>query len=156
LIAPETPRAVIDYKSARPNILGAMVGGAFSMGFSLLGGIKRTDGFHSTPNSDGSIKVEFVGNTPSAPLVQEMTLLRAAEMTREAHKPAFVIIARKDYTRKLTTTLRGTVIKSVVTGFKTELTIRYVEASEQSARTIDALTVIDALGPLYYTAPTTA
>jgi hypothetical protein len=156
LIAPETPRAVINYKSARPNILGAMVGGAFSMGFSLLGGIKRTDGFHSTPNPDGSIKVEFVGNTPSAPLVQEMTLLRAAEMTREAHKPAFVIIARKDYTRKLTTTQRGMVIKSVTTGFKTELTIRYVDANEQSARAFDALTVIDALGPLYYTAPPAA
>lgn len=154
LIAPETPRAVINYKSARPNILGALVGGAFSMGFSLLGGIKRTDGFHSTPNPDGSIKVEFVGNTPSAPLVQEMTLLRAAEMTREAHKPAFVIVARKDYTRKLTTTQRGMVIKSVATGFKTELTIRYVDANEQSGRAIDALTVIDALGPLYYTAPT--
>lgn len=156
LIAPETPRAVINYKSARPNILGALVGGAFSTGFSLLGGIKRTDGFHSTPNPDGSIKVEFIGNTPSASLVQEMTLLRAAEMTREAHKPAFVIIARKDYSRRLTTTQRGMVIKSVATGFKTELTIRYVDANEQSARAIDALTVIDALGPLYYTAPAAA
>lgn len=153
LIAPETPRALIDYKSARPNILGAMVGGAFTMGFSLLGGIKRTDGFHSTTNPDGSIKVEFVGNTPSAPLVQEMTLLRAAELTREAKKPAFVIVAREDYTRHLNTTQRGVLISSVATGFKTELTIRYLNAGEQAARAFDAAAVIDALGPLYYEAP---
>lgn len=152
LIAPETPRAVIDYKSARPDILGAMVGGAFTMGFSLLGGVKRTDGFHSTPNPDGTIKVEFVGNTPSAPLVQEMTLLRAAEIAREAKKPAFVIVARQDYTRHLNTTQRGVLIGSVATGFKTEMTIRCIDTGEQLARALDATTVIDALGPLYYEA----
>lgn len=153
LIAPETPRTVIDYKSARPNILGAMVGGVLSMGFSLLGGVKRTDGFHSTANADGSITVEFVGNTPSAPLVQEMTLLRAAEIAREAKKPAFVITARKDYTRRWNTTQRGVLISSVATGFKTELTIRCLDPGEQPARALDAVTIIDALGPLYYGAP---
>jgi hypothetical protein len=152
LIAPETPRALIDYKKARPDILGAMVGGAFSMGFSLLGGVKRTDGFHSTPNPDGSIKVQFIGNTPSAPLVQEMTLLRAAEITREAKRTTFVIVARQDYTRHMNTTQRGVLISSVATGFKTELTIRCLEPGERSARALDATTVIDALGPLYYEA----
>ncbi|MBT1595340.1 hypothetical protein, partial [Klebsiella pneumoniae] len=36
LIAPETPRALVDYEKARPNILGALIGGALSMGTSLL------------------------------------------------------------------------------------------------------------------------
>lgn len=152
LIAPETPRAVIDYEKARPNVLGALVGAALSMGTTLLGGVGRTDGFRSTPNADGTIKVEFIGNTTSAPLVQEMTLLRAAEVTREAGKRGFVITERKDYTRSLQTTQYGSVISSVPTGFKTELTIRPLDTAPDPARMLDATAVIDALGPLYYEA----
>jgi hypothetical protein len=150
LITPETPRAVIDYEKSRPNILGALVGGALSMGTSLLGGIERLDGFRSTKNEDGTTKVAFVGNTPSAILVQEMTLLRAAEVTRAAGKPAFVIVDRKDYARSLRTTRAGMEISNVPTGFKTEMNIRFLDAADQSPRALDALAVIDALGPLYY------
>ncbi|UIJ44672.1 hypothetical protein LZK98_16685 [Sphingomonas cannabina] len=150
LIAPETPRAVIDYERARPNILGALVGGALSMGTSLLGGIGRTDGFRTIANPDGTTKVEFIGNTPSAALVQEMTLLRAAEVTRAAGKPAFVIVERKDFSRRMTTTQYGVEISSRPTGFKTELTIRYVDAGADPQRALDAVAIIDALGPLYY------
>ena len=150
LIAPETPRAVVDYARARPNILGALVGAAFSMGTTLLGGIERTDGFRSTNNPDGTIKVEFIGNTPSAPLVQEMTLLRAAEVARAAGHPAFVITERKDYTRSLVRTQYGAQISSTPTGFKSELTIRPVTTAANPARALDPVAIIDALGPLYY------
>jgi hypothetical protein len=150
LITPETPRAVVDYEKSRPNILGALVGGALSMGTSLLGGIERLDGFRSTKNEDGTTKVAFVGNTPSAMLVQEMTLLRAAEVTRAAGKPAFVIVDRRDYARSLRTTQGGIEISNVPTGFKTEMDIRFLDAADQSPRALDALAVIDALGPLYY------
>jgi hypothetical protein len=150
LIAPETPRAVVDYQRARPNILGALIGGALSMGTSLLGGIDRTDGFRSTTNPDGSVKVEFIGNTPSAPLVQEMTLLRAAELARAAGKAAFVIVGRQDFSRTIRTTRGGIEISSVPAGFKTELTIRYVAEGVESDHALDATTIIDALGPLYY------
>lgn len=155
LIAPETPRAVIDYEQARPNILGALIGGALTMGTSLLGGIERTDGFRTTPNPDGTIKVEFIGNTPSATLVQEMTLLRAAEVARAAGKPAFVIVERKDYARRLATTRNGMEISSVPTGFKTELTIRCIHNGAEPIRALDAVAIIDALGPLYYEAKPT-
>jgi hypothetical protein len=150
LIAPETPRAVVDYEKSRPNILGALVGGALSMGTSLLGGIDRLDGFRSKANADGTTKVEFVGNTPSALLVQEMTLLRAAEVTRAAGKPAFVIVERKDYSRVMRTMQYGVEISSTPTGFKTEMDIRFLDSADQSPRALDALAVIDALGPLYY------
>jgi hypothetical protein len=146
LITPETPRAVVDYEKSRPNILGALVGGALSMGTSLLGGIDRLDGFRSTANPDGTTKVAFVGNTPSAMLVQEMTLLRAAEVTRAAGKPAFVIVDRKDFSRSLRTTRAGMEISNVPTGFKSEMSIRFLD----SPRALEALAVIDALGPLYY------
>ena len=150
LITPETPRAVVDYEKSRPNILGALVGGALSMGTSLLGGIDRLDGFRSTRNDDGTTKVAFVGNTPSAMLVQEMTLLRAAEVTRAAGKAAFEIVDRKDFARSLRTTRGGVEISNVPTGFKTEMTIRFLDAADASPRALDALAVIDALGPLYY------
>jgi hypothetical protein len=150
LIAPETPRSVVDYDKARPNILGALIGGALTMGTSLLGGIKRTDGFRSTANADGTTKVEFIGNTPSAPLVQEMTLLRAAELAKAAGKTHFVIVDRKDFSRYMQTTRSGVPISSVPTGFKTELTIRFIDDGGDTTRALNAVNVIDALGPLYY------
>jgi hypothetical protein len=150
LIAPETPRSVVDYDKARPNILGALIGGALTMGTSLLGGIKRTDGFRSTANADGTTKVEFIGNTPSAALVQEMTLLRAAELAKAAGKTHFIIVDRKDFSRYMQTTQYGVPISSVPTGFKTELTVRFVDATVDPARALNAVSVIDALGPLYY------
>lgn len=150
MTAPETPRTVVDYDKARPNILGALVGGAFSMGTTLLGGIKRTDGFRSTPNADGTVKVEFLGNTPSAALVQEMTLLRAAELTREAGKPAFVIVDRTDYSRTMNMSRNGMIVSSAPAGFKTELVVSFIDSGVQQERALDATQVIDALGPYYY------
>ncbi len=150
LLAPETPRSVVDYDRARPNILGALVAGALTMGTSLLGGISRTDGFRSTANADGTTTVEFMGNTPSQTLVQEMTLLRAAEVTKAAGKPAFVIVKRNDYQRRMVQTQYGREISSTPTGFKTELTIRPVDAGTDPARALDATIVVDSLGPLYY------
>lgn len=150
LIAPETTRAVVDYERARPNILGALIGGALTMGTSLLGGIDRTDGFRSKINADGTTNVEFIGNTPSAAMVQEMTLLRAAELARTAGKPAFVVVDRKDFTRTMRTTRNGMEISSAPTGFKTELAVRFVDAGVDTERALDTVKVIDALGPLYY------
>lgn len=150
MIAPETPRAVLDYARARPNILGALIGGALTMGTSLLGGIDRTDGFRSTNNPDGTIKVEFIGNTPSATLVQEMTLLRAAEVARAAGKPAFVITNRNEFSRRMVRSQYGREISSTPTGYKSELTIRPVAAGTEPQRALDAVAIIDALGPLYY------
>lgn len=155
LLTPETPRAVIDYEKSRPDILGALVGGAFSLGTSLLGGVSRLDGFRSTINPDGTTKVEFVGNTPSAALVQEMTLLRAAEITREKGKAGFVITARNDYQRMLVMSQNGVERSRTPQGFKTELSIRLLDRAEMTAHALDATAVIDALGPLYYEARAT-
>lgn len=150
LIAPETERKLIDYKKSRPNILGALVGGAFSLGTSLLGGIDRLSGFRSTPQDDGSVKVEYVGNTTSGPVVQEMTLLRAAELAREADKPGFVIEERRDYQRYMAMTQYGIERSRTLSGYKTELTIRLVDSLDSASAAFDAVQVIDDLGPLYY------
>jgi hypothetical protein len=152
LISPETSRNLIDYEKSRPNILGAAVGAALSFGTTLLGGIDRTAGFRSTPNPDGTIKVTFTGNTTSGPMVQEMVLLRAAEVTREAGKSRFHIAARQDFQRYMAQTLYGVEQNRTLVGYKTELDIRPLDegATDADADAIDAVAVIDALGPVYY------
>lgn len=151
LIAHETPRSVIDYQKSRPNVLAALVGAAFSMGTTLLSGIPKTAGFKETANADGTIVVEYTGSTPSAPMVQEMTLLRAAELARAASKPGFAIVARDDYARYLTTTQYGAPISRTPTGHKTVITIRLLDTPETAqAQGFEAVAVIDRLGPLYY------
>lgn len=158
LIAPETPRAAIDYERARPNVLGALVGGVLSMGTSLLGGISRTDGFRSSVDAaKGTTTVEFLGNTPSAQVVGEMTLLRAAALARDAGKTGLVVVDRKNFTRTMRTTRGGVPISSVAAGHKTELTVRFVDRAippadlvGSRARILDFATIIGMLGAAYY------
>ena len=151
LIAHESPRSVIDYQKSRPNVLAALVGAAFSMGTTLLSGIPKTAGFKETAQDDGTIVVEYTGSTPSAPMVQEMTLLRAAELARAAKKPGFAIVGRDDYTRYLTQTQYGATISRTPTGHKTVMTIRLLDTPEAAkAQGFEAVAVIDQLAPLYY------
>jgi hypothetical protein len=150
LIPPELQGKQIDYKKSRPDVVGALVGAAFSMGTSLLGGVERTTGFRSTPNADGSIKVEYTGNTTSGPVVQEMTLLRAAELTREAKKPRFQVILRNDYQRYMAMTQYGVETERTLVGYKTELNIRFLSAEDSEENALDAEEIIKALGPVYY------
>jgi hypothetical protein len=150
LIPPESKLKQINYEKSRPNVAGALLGAAFSMGTSLLGGIERTAGFRSSPNTDGSTKVEYTGNTTSGPVVQEMTLLRAAELTREAGKSRFYIVLRNDYERYLTQMMYGTPTERTLTGYKTELSIRFLGDDESEENALDAATIIEALGPVYY------
>jgi hypothetical protein len=150
LIAPESDRVVIDYEQSRPNILGALVGGIFSMGTSLLGGIDRTAGFRSKDKDDGTMTVEYTGITTSGPMVQEMTLLRAAELAQKAAKPQFVIVSRNDYTRFQTMRQYNVEISRTPIGYKSELTIRFLDGQENIPTAFNTLKIIDDLGPLYY------
>ncbi|MBP6434021.1 MAG: hypothetical protein KA292_05050 [Sphingorhabdus sp.] len=150
LISPESRNKQIDYEKSRPNVVGALIGAAFSLGTSLLGGIERTAGFRSSPNADGSIKVEYTGNTTSGPVVQEMTLLRAAELALEAKKPRFQIVLRSDYQRYLVQRMYNVETERTLVGYKTELNIRFLEAAEDEASSLDAATVVEVLGPVYY------
>jgi tetratricopeptide (TPR) repeat protein len=151
MIEPETAGTNSVYKRSRPDVLGALVGAAFSMGTTLLAdGVRNTNGFSATPNADGSVQVSLTGNTPAAAVVREMTLLRAAEMALEAGKPAFVIASRNDYARTLTSTQYGSTISSVPTGYKTDMVVRFLPDAAAEARALDAKAVVAALGPFYY------
>ena len=150
LMRPESERKLIDYQKSRPDVLSALVGGAFSLGTSLLGGIPRTSGFEEVENADGSITVEYTGNTTSGAVVQEMTLLRAAEMAQAKGKSHFHIRSRKDFQRYLSKTQYGIEQSRTLTGYKTEVVIDLADNNEERPHAIDAVAVIDALGPIYY------
>lgn len=151
LIAPESSRSVIDYEKSRPDFLRAFVGAALSMGTTLLSGVEKTAGFKEIANADGTITVEYLGSTPAAAMVQEMTLLRAAELTRQAGKPRFAIETRRDFTRYLTQSQYGRPINRTPTGHKTELTIRTLdEGTKHEGLAIEVAEVVGRLGPLYY------
>ena len=150
LMRPESERKLIDYKKSRPDILGALVGGAFSLGTSLLGGIQRTSGFKETENADGSITVEYTGDTTSGAVVQEMTLLRAAEIAQAASKSHFHISGRNDFQKYLSMTQYGIEQSRRLTGYKTELVVILLDSAEDRPNAVDAVSVIDALGPIYY------
>lgn len=153
LIKPESMRSVIDYKKSRPAVLSAILGAGLSMGTSLLGGVPRTSGFRSAANTDGTVKVEYTGGTTSGAMVQEMTLLRAAELAREAGKSHFVIEARTDYQQYLVMSQYGIEQSRTLSGYKTEMNVRFLDAAQAAPTAFDAVAVIDGLGPLYYDAP---
>lgn len=150
IIEPETKETNSVYKRSRPNVLGALVGAAVSMGTTLLSGVQNTDGFSAKQNPDGSVQVSIIARTTSATVVREMALLRAAELTVEAGKSSFVIVSRNDYTRTLTSTQYGMMISSIPSGYKTDMVIRFPVTDQPEQRAIDANAVIQALGPFYY------
>lgn len=115
------------------------------MGFSLLGGFERTKGFQSETLENGLIKVEYNGQTTSAPMVQEMTLLRAAEIAREQGHSFFLVHSRRDYG-----VYWGTSWERTLTGYKTVFEIELLDEANASDEALDAVAVIDTLGPIYY------
>ena len=150
LMRPESADMSIRYKKSRPDVLRTLLSGAFTLGLSLTKPAQKTLGFSSTPNADGSVNVEYTGKTTLGPVVQEMTLLRAAELTREAGKSHFLITDRSDYTRFWVTRTYGRETARRLSGYKTKLTIRYFDDGVSQPMAYDAATIMDELGALYY------
>ncbi|MGB3472165.1 MAG: hypothetical protein WBA51_15215 [Erythrobacter sp.] len=155
LIIPENESGIITYKKSRTDVVRTVLNGALTMGFGLLGGAKRTSGFESEENEDGSIKVQYIGNTVSGPVVQEMTLLRAAEIALENEATHFTIDARRDYQRYMVQSMNYVETQRTLSGYKTELDIQLVPdpgalTETAAASAMEARTVIEALGPIYY------
>lgn len=145
LIRPEDAHKLIDYEKSRPDVLGGLLAGALSMGLSLLSGFDRTKGFQSEKLESGLIRVEFNGETTSAPIVQEMTLLRAAEIAQGSASPYFLLRSRKDYG-----VYWGTSWERTLTGYKTVFEIELPQDQNETGDAFETIAVIDALGPVYY------
>jgi len=147
---PELSSRMASYAQAAPGFFVGFLGAS-------------AEGFKSkTDDATGVTKVEFLGELTSAPAVEELTLLRAADLARAAGKPALLIQGRRDYRRTLTTYsgMGHIPIASRPAGYKTELDVRFVdpkalppEIAGDKDRLLDANAIYDRLAPIYLAKP---
>lgn len=118
----------------------------------------KASGFKTTPMADGrGVTVRFLGETSMATAVEEMTLLRAAELAKEAGKTAFLILERRDLKQTKQFTYGGSRVGNAIpAGFITELDVAFVDPTalpptlaDEADRLIPADQVIAALAPIY-------
>ena len=81
---------------------------------------------------------------------RELGRLALAELAQKAAKPQFAIVSRNDYTRFQTMRQYNVEISRTPIGYKSELTIRFLDGQENIPAAFDTLKIIDDLGPLYY------
>lgn len=117
--------------------------------FSGSAGFFKSAGFKAKPMKSGAgTTVTFTGDASSAFAVEEMTLLRAAELAAAAGKPQFIVLGRRDYQRTSQFMMNGKPYGNAVpAGFQSELDVAFVDGTDD--RAIVAADVIAVLGPLY-------
>lgn len=139
----EIEQRVAAFKRANSDFVGYLWGGV--SGF-------KTEGDPRT----GNVSVRFVGEKSSATVVEEMALLRAADLAREHGRTGLVIKERKDYQRTENTLYYGRVIRSDPAGYSTHLEVELVDLANLPERyratpwrVLDVQAVIRSLGPTY-------
>ena len=139
----EIERKVNAFRKANSAFVGYLWGGV--SGFKTRGG---EDG--------GDVTVEYVGEKSSATVVEEMALLRAADMARERGRSGLVIKERSDYERTTNTIYMGSVIRSDPNGHSTRLVVEFVDRANPPEvyrstpwRVLDAGKIIESLSPTY-------
>lgn len=115
----------------------------------------KPNGFKDKKTADGKgASIEFSGATSTHAAVEEMMLLRAAQLTREAGKTGFVIRKRADYQQYMVQTMYGSEISRSANGFKTTAEIEFVDAPPADAAdglVFNADKVWNDLSPIYTT-----
>lgn len=86
------------------------------------------NGFKDKPLKDGEGRsIEFVGGFSQHAAVEEMMLMRAAQLARAAGKSGFLVRGRDDYKQVLVTTAYGVQTSSMPAGFKTVADVVFVD-----------------------------
>lgn len=132
-------KGLVDYKKSKTNVLTA-----------VLGGTDLKHGFKSEANENGTTLVKYSGGINSAAMVEEMSLLRAAEITKEAGKQQFIIMDRDIGKRFVAVSVNGVTRNRTFAGYAAELQIRFLEENETSDRALNAEQIIADLGSIYY------
>jgi hypothetical protein len=117
--------------------------------YSGSAGFFKEAGFKARPMKDGTgTTITFLGDASSSFAVEEMTLLRAAELAMAAGKPRLHILDKRDFVRSSQMTINGRPSGGAVpAGFQTELDVVYTDAIDD--RTIEAADIIANLAPVY-------
>jgi hypothetical protein len=102
----------------------------------------------------GKATVEYLGQNSSSMVVEEMALLRAADLARQNGHSGFLITGRRDYHRQL---VFGRDIRNATEdGFSTQLDVEFVDLAALPPklatapwRVLSADDVLNTLGPVY-------
>lgn len=102
------------------------------------------------------ISISFRSQVAPSAIVEEMAMLRAAELARQAGKSGFVILDRGDTSHTSVSTYYGMPLRSDPNGYDTSLSVTFVDLAALPAiysgtpwRVIDANAVYEALAPIY-------
>lgn len=117
----------------------------------------KENGFSEKTLDDGTHKIEFLGNSSSITIVDEMTLLRAAELAKKASRTGFIIIDLKNYERKRYSTYNGLRVGGDIhAGYITSIRVAFVDSKNipkkwqtHKGRVFDAEEVWQDLAPIY-------
>lgn len=112
-------------------------------------GFFKAAGFKSKPMKDGvGTTIIFTGDASSSFAVEEMTLLRAADLAGEAGKARLLILDKRDFTRSTQMTVNGSPRGNATpAGFITELDVLFTDRADE--RAIPVVDIIASLAPVY-------
>jgi hypothetical protein len=114
-------------------------------------------GYRSLPaGQPGVVAVRYRGLKGTLAMIEEMAVLRAAELALEAGKKGFIILDQRNISFTLTRTMYARPLRTDPTGFETEINVVFVDPamlpapfSDAPWRVIDAEDVIARLKPIY-------
>ncbi len=117
----------------------------------------KQNGFSEKALDDGTHQIEFLGSSSTITVVDEMTLLRAAELAMKASKPGFVIVGLNNYERKIYSTYNGMrVSPDRHAGYITKIKVAFIDPLNipkkwkvHKGRIFDAEKVWHDLAPIY-------
>lgn len=89
-------------------------------------------------------------------MIEEMALLRAADLARQSGKKGLIIVDRHDTAFTISTESYGTVVRTDPNGFETDLDVLFVDPNalpakyqDQGWRVIDVDEAYNSLAPVY-------
>lgn len=109
-------------------------------------------GYRERTLPDGRVTVRFRGITTPNGQVEEMALLRAALLAREAGYGGFIITERRDTEWSINTTQYGVTLRTDPNGYETEIDVRFVQpgaADAPAALVLESDRLIADLSPIY-------
>jgi len=90
-------------------------------------------GYRESTTPDGMVTVRFRGGQSPRNQVEEMALLRAAELARQGGHAGFLLLERRDTEWSTHTTQYGMTLRSDPNGYETEIDIRFVDTATPDA-----------------------
>jgi len=144
---PETLNRVPRYEAARQPLFGksGRYADMVNNGYQQRG-----------PDADGMTTVSFRGENSTASMIEEMALLRAADLARQAGKKGIIIVDRHDTAFTISVESYGTIVRTDPNGFETDLDVLFVDPNalpdkyrDHAWRVIDADEAYNSLASVY-------